>query len=85
MMDRARLPLTNKFPEGRTMTTEIAIQPKYVNLVSEFAKKTGLGYNTELRYDPSPQCQDDTNEQSNPSDTESAEDSEFGSQFGAFE
>lgn len=81
LMDQARAPLTKKFPEGEIMTTEIAIRPKYVQLVSEFARKTGLGYTNELRYDPPLANQ----QQYEPSDTESEWDSEFGSQFGAFE
>jgi ribonuclease HI len=81
LMDQARLPLTKKFPEGEIMTTEIAIHPKYVLLVSEFARKTGLGYTKELRYDRTAHNQ----LSSEPSDSESEWDSELGNQFGAFE
>ena len=80
-MDQARLLLTKKFPEGEIMTTEIAIHPKYVLLVSEFARKTGLGYTKDLRYDRTPHNQ----LSSEPSDSESEWDSELGNQFGAFE
>ena len=83
MLDDARRELKRKFPEGEQITTDIAIDPRYVNLVSNFARKTGLGYNKEIRYDPPksspPYSRSDT------SHSELDEDPDFGSQFGDLE
>lgn len=83
LMDVARREIAKAFPKGEQLTSSIAIQPKYVTLVSNFARKTGLGYRSELRYDQPEDASPNTT-QEDPTD-ESEDDSTFGSQFGDFE
>ena len=58
LLAEARKPILERLPEGVTLSPSLAIEPRYTRLFANFAKSTGLGVRTSLRYSDYPTSSD---------------------------